>query len=118
MEERIYSKNNYYLGCRYDSRQSFYGKARVEEFSDGSEILWSYSTAVACITWENGVRKAHVRGQYSMTTTRHVKEYLKQNGFKVDTMKQVLKDYGDDLDETGTEEFSWRTFLLDRGLHY
>ena len=47
MEERIYSKSNYDLGCWYDSRQSFYGKARVEEFSDGSEVLWSYSTAVA-----------------------------------------------------------------------
>ena len=117
MEERIYSKSNYDLGCRYDSRQSFYGKARVEEFSDGSEVLWSYSTTVACITWENGVRKAHVRGQYSQTTTRHIKEYLKQNGFKADTLKQVLKDYGDDLDETGGEDFSWRIFLLDRGLH-
>ena len=117
MEERIYSKNNYYLGCRYDSRQSFYGKARVEEFSDGSEILWSYSTAVACITLENGVRKAHVRGQYSPTTTRHIKEYLKQNGLKPDTLKPVLKDYGDALDETGGDDFSRRTFLLDRGLH-
>ena len=82
MEERIYRKNDYDLGCRYDSRQSFYGKARVEEFSDGSEALRSYSTIVACITCENGGRKAHVRGQYSQTTTRHVKEYLKQNGFK------------------------------------
>lgn len=117
MEERIYRKNDYDLGCRYDSRQSFYGKAKVEEFSDGSEALRSYSTIVACITCENGERKAHVRGQYSQTTTRHIKEYLKQNGFKADTIQQVLKDYGDDLSEEGTEDFSWKTFLLNRGLY-
>ena len=39
----------YYLDCRYDSRASFYNKARVEHFEDGTQILASYSTVVAVI---------------------------------------------------------------------
>ena len=114
MEERITSKFRYQLDCRYDSRASFYGKAEVEVFSDDSQVLRSYSTYVACITPDG---KAHVRGQYSPTTTRHVKEFLKQANFKADSIHQILKDYGDDITEEGTEDFSWRIFLLDRGLH-
>lgn len=113
MSERIESKLRYYLDCRYDSRASFYCKAEVEEFSDGSFVLKSYSNYVACIMPDG---KAHVRGKYSQTTTRHIKEFLKQFNFKADNLSQILKDYGDDLIEEGTEEFGWRMFLLDRGL--
>ena len=113
MEERITSKFRYQLDCRYDSRASFYGKAEVEVFSDDSQVLSGQSTDVACITPDG---KAHVRGQYSPTTTRHVKEFLKQANFKADSIHQILKDYGDDISEEGTGDFSWRIFLLDRGL--
>ena len=41
--------------------------------------LISYNTLVAIITPEN---KAIVYGLYSNTTTRHIKEFLKQNVFK------------------------------------
>ncbi len=79
----------YELTTRYDSRNSFYGKARVR--SEGNElILKSYSTDVAYI--KNG--KAHVNGTYSQTTLRHIKEFLKQNGFKADNGRQIMKDYG------------------------
>ena len=30
----------------------------------------------------------------SLTTTRHVREWLKQNGFEATTKKQIAKDYG------------------------
>ena len=115
MEERITSKFRYQLDCRYDSRVSFYGKSEVEVFSDGSQVLRSYSTYVACITPDG---KAHVRGKYSQTTTRHIKEFLKQANFKADSIHQILKDYGDDILEEGTEDFSRGIFLLDRGLNY
>lgn len=92
------------LDCRYDSRASFYGKARVVKFKDFSSYLVSYSTIVACITPDG---KAHVKDSYSQTTTRHVKEYLKQSGFKAENLKQILKDYCD-------EEFDWHEFELDR----
>ncbi len=81
--------NGQELACNFDARQSFYGKAIVR-LEDGKLILTSYVTDVAYIEKE----KAFVNGRYSQTTTRHIKEFLKQNGFKADTMKQVLNDYG------------------------
>ena len=78
----------YYLIPKFDTRKSFYNKARVK--TEGKKlILISYSTEVCFI--ENG--KAFVLGQWSGTTTRHIKEFLKQNGFKAESMSQMLKDY-------------------------
>lgn len=79
----------YSLDCRYDSRASFYNKARVDEYEDGTQILTSYSTAVAVI--QNG--NAFINGFYSMTTTRHIREFLRQNGFKAESKNQMAKDY-------------------------
>ena len=79
----------YYLDCRYDSRASFYNKAQVEHFEDGTKILTSYSTVVAVIKND----RAFINGFYSQTTTRHIKEFLRQNGFKVDSIKQMSTDY-------------------------
>lgn len=76
------------LQPKYDSRKSFYGKAEVRA-EDGKLILRSYNTDVAEI--KNG--KATVFGLYSNTTTRHIKEFLRQNGFKADNSKQMLEDY-------------------------
>lgn len=78
-----------HLSHEHDSRKSFYGKART--YQDGNKkVLVSYDTEVAYI--EDG--KAHVNGLYSATTTRHIKEFLKQNGFKADNSQQIMKDYG------------------------
>lgn len=74
---------------RYDSRGSFGGKAKVR-VEDGKTILTSYTTDVAYI--KDG--KAYVNGLYSATTTRHIKEFLLQNGFKAENARQILKDYG------------------------
>ena len=38
--------------------------------------------------------KAYVVDTYSQTTLRHIKEFLKQNGFKADSKKQIMEDYG------------------------
>ena len=62
----------------YDSRDSFYGKAKVE-LDKNQIILYSYGTLVAFI--ENGI--AYIIGDYSQTTLRHIKEFLLQNGFLV-----------------------------------
>jgi hypothetical protein len=77
------------LEPRYDGRASFYGKAQVRTEA-GKEILTSYNTDVAYI--KDG--KAVVNGAYSDTTLRHIKEFLKQNGFKAEHKDQILKDYG------------------------
>jgi maleate cis-trans isomerase len=79
----------YDLATIYDSRASFYGKAKVTVDVEGDLILTSYSTDVAVIKGN----KAVVKGLYSQTTTRHIKEFLKQNGFKAIDSKQIEKDY-------------------------
>ena len=78
----------YYLKCEYESRPSFYNKAMVK-IEGNKKILISYETEVSYI--ENG--KAFVLGEWSGTTTRHIREFLKQNGFKAENGKQILKDY-------------------------
>lgn len=79
------------LVARFDSRKSFYGKAKVER-RDGNLYLYSYGTLVAKIV--DG--QAYVFGLYSQTTTRHIKEFLKQNCFRADNSKQILRDYGEE----------------------
>lgn len=80
----------YDLDTRHDSRKSFYGKAVVSTNEHGDLILTSYSTQVAVIA--DG--RAVVRGTYSATTLRHIKEFLKQNGFQADTAAQIMSYYG------------------------
>lgn len=81
----------YELKTDYDSRKSFYGKAKIV-INEGKTHLISYDTWVARI--ENG--KAIVTGLYSATTLRHIKEFLKQNGFKADNGKQIMEDYSNE----------------------
>lgn len=59
----------------YDNRKSFYGKALVLQCEDGSKLLRSYNTIVAKIN-VNGKYESY--GKYSMTTSRHQKEFYKQ----------------------------------------
>lgn len=84
------------LDTRYDSRQSFYGKARIEANYPVVK-LWSYQTNVATITYNgqpDDKGMLEVFGTYSATTLRHIKEFAKQYGFKAETSKQIMKDYG------------------------
>lgn len=64
------------LTTRYDSRASFYGKAKVyrDEDEEGVYYLMSYSTIVS--ESRHGVVKHY--GKWSQTTTRHQKEFEKQ----------------------------------------
>lgn len=85
-----------YLKPIYDSRQSFYNKAVVTEDANG-KYLTSYNTVVARITDKNHGYSipayAEVYGTYSQTTLRHIKEFLKQNGFTAESKAQIEKDY-------------------------
>lgn len=76
------------LRPEYDTRKSFYGKARVE-MDNGNKVLYSYNTKVAEI--RDG--RLIVYGTYSPTTLRHIKEFAKQHGFKAETSKQIKNDY-------------------------
>ena len=82
------------LEAIFDSRKSFYDKAKVHELEDGTKVLTSYGTHVAEI--KDG--KLSVFGWYSVTTARHINEFAVQNGFPKMTKKEMLeypyeKDY-------------------------
>lgn len=90
-ESKLVEEPVYRLNPRYDSRKSFYGKAQVDTGDKGDQNkLYSYDTLVAEI--KDG--KPVVYGTYSQTTLRHIKDWLKQNGFKAETLKQIMNDYG------------------------
>lgn len=77
----------------YDSAKSFYKKAKIELWSDKIHLI-SYETKVATIQYnQKGYFAAEVFGTYGATTLRHIKEFLKQHGFKAETKKQIEADY-------------------------
>lgn len=64
----------YELEPQFDARKSFYGKAHVIDFGDGTFELQSYDTIVSrCVDG-----KVEELGKWSQTTTRHQKEFRKQ----------------------------------------
>lgn len=80
----------YELSCRYDKRKSFYGKAQVDASYD--EIrLYSYNTLVARITFRGVKTTYEWLGHYSQTTTRHQKEFFKQNGLDDNQIEELKK---------------------------
>ena len=74
----------------YDSAKSFYGKAKVVEIQN-DVFLISYETIVAF--FNRNTKIARVTGTFSPTTLRHIKEFLRQSGFKAETKKQIENDY-------------------------
>ena len=89
----------YGLEPKHDARRSFYGKAQVDVNGD-RQTLYSYNTKVAEI--KDGKVTLFPAWNYSMTTLRHVKDFLKQNGFKADSSKQISTDY-EVIDESMNE---------------
>ena len=87
----------YYLEPYYDSRKSFYGKAKVIENTDDNntiKILYSYGTEVAKITFNGNHTIYEYYGKYSQTTTRHQKEFFRQEGIGETLLKKLLKKEG------------------------
>lgn len=83
------------LDTVYDSRKSFYGKARVNELPNGSKVLYSYDTPVVGIR-EGKVtllRRGYLGWSSSATTLRHVKDFLQQEGFKSGSYKELANMY-------------------------
>ena len=105
--EKVDEDTEEYLEPRYDTRNSFYKKAKVVTKDNGDEELYSYGTHVG------GIRggKPYSKGKFSQTTSRHQKEFFKQRGYdhkKVDIEecdnKENLKE--ETLNETdATPEF-------------
>lgn len=90
----------YELYPKYDTRASFYGKAYVietEEEQDNivyiTKELKSYSTIVARATTntETNITTYEYLGQYSQTTTRHQKEFFRQEGLTDKEIKELFE---------------------------
>ena len=93
----------YDLNCRYDSRQSFYGKAQVElsrNSIEQTQDLYSYDTLVASIS-DNFVDNKVIYKIYhyeingktkTQTTTRHQKEFFRQNNLSDKEIKELFKN--------------------------
>jgi hypothetical protein len=85
----------YELSCQYDARQSFYGKAKIKDYYVNKNIhileLYSYGTLVAEIKEYKKETKYIYYGQYSQTTTRHQKEFFRQNGLSDKEIKELFK---------------------------
>ena len=87
----------YDLECRFDSRASFYGKAQVEVQKttyEQTKDLYSYEVLVASIVYnfiDNTITYQYF-GKYSQTTTRHQKEFFKQNGLSDREIKELFKN--------------------------
>ena len=78
-------EKEYYLEPIYDSRNSFYKKALVKIKEDNityNELLYSYGALVAIYTKDKmtELRQYNYLGNFSQTTTRHQKEFFRQNG--------------------------------------
>jgi len=87
----------YGLNTQFDSRRSFGGKAQVDVQGD-KETLYSYDTPV--VTIEKGTVTLLPKWDFSATTLRHVKEFLKQHGFKADSRNQIAADYAQNMEES------------------
>lgn len=83
------------MSPQYDSRKSFYGKAHVVDDEDGTLTLYSYNTPVCEI--KDGKVKLLSMWDSSQTTLRHVKEFLKQNGYEAGSKQSIAKMYGESL---------------------
>ena len=88
----------YDLRAQYDSRKSFNNKAYVDTDGRGNDTLYSYNTPVVQIRGDKVTLLP--KWNFSATTVRHVKEFLKQHGFKADSLAQIAKDYGSTVEES------------------
>lgn len=81
---------SYELNPIHSNQHSFYNKARVMVHEDNVKVLLSYGEAVAAIDHNN---TPHILNLQTATTLKHIKEFLKQHGFKAVSKSQILKDY-------------------------
>lgn len=85
----------YELIPQYDARASFYGKAQIKETKNKNIYdlqLFSYDALVARYIKIGNIKTYFYFGKYSQTTTRHQKEFFKQNGLTEKQIKELFKN--------------------------
>lgn len=84
-----------YLEPQFDTRKSFYNKAKVKTKQTRKKIeiiLISYNTVVAKFTKNDKQIIIENMGYFSQTTTRHQKEFFKQLGYTDIEVKQIFRN--------------------------
>ena len=67
----------------YSKQKSFYNATRIRFFDGGYRVLASYTTEVCCCNPQTGyVELLCLEEDLTSTTTRHLREFLAQSGFK------------------------------------
>lgn len=90
--------SEYFLEPIYDSRMSFYSKAKVVE-EDGVKKLYSYKSLICEIQDDNAVIIHNIidhNGEsltFSNTSLRHLKEFLRQNNLAASSKAQIFSSY-------------------------
>lgn len=84
----------YDLTAMYDTRKSFYSKAKIL-VAEGAITLLSYDTPVARIKDDIFEINSNVSSYllYSNTTLRHIKEFYKQFVENIEVKKSDLKKF-------------------------
>lgn len=78
----------------FSNRKSFYNKAYVNVPKEGIKELISYNTLVAKVYKTSEKVEAHLFiDELSNATASHLKEFLKQEGFKATSKVQMVNDY-------------------------
>lgn len=75
-ESESLKESSYTLEPKYDSAQSFYGKARVEQDGDAYTLI-SYTTPILTVR-DGNIEVLCDEWAFSQTTLRHVREFLRQ----------------------------------------
>lgn len=75
---KFFVERSFYL-IPADGRKSFYGKCHVDVFGDEA-TLYSYNTPICTYNTKTGELVKHEAWNYSMTTKRHQKAFLKHYG--------------------------------------
>lgn len=83
----------YWLDPIYDGRKSFYGKAIIED-KDDRKVLISYGSKVAKVVKGKITLNEDVSDEclFSQTTTRHLKEFIRQTTGLILTTKQLKEN--------------------------
>ena len=63
----------------YSNQDSFYKKAWIKEDGDGTQYLYSYYSLIIT-NYGKAMKFEEDVNLYSLTTMKHVREYLKQTG--------------------------------------
>ena len=85
----------HYLETQYDARKSFYKKAYIETQKNDFEQtkdLYSYNTLVASVSYnfDKNCKIYNFYGRFSQTTSRHQREFFKQEGLNDKEIKLVF----------------------------